>query len=514
VTGIPLSALLAHPRWSDVRDLTVLGADPDVGAAQIVRDLRRDIEPARGGLLVVLYSADRHDWRLDTVLGRSADAGIGAVVLEGTKPLLSSTLALARRLQMPVLGTPDPLSAYRSFERLCGEGDLELAELTLRALRFVAEAGSAVDDALVQITAALGRPVAVVDAQGALVAGDLHGHGLIGGVQPRGLSSRANQLRLPLADGALLLAHRLRLSGAHAWLAVWVPAPVDTELRALETAMLAVTPAVEHRLALARMTLERSARRRASVLDELLHPPITPATRRRCLDLGWELEGWHTGVHVGVPHDIDLAGRRVDVVAAFEGEQLPAVVVEHGDGWAVWVTTMHEPTVGEVQATASAIRRVHRRLRATLDVHVGVGRPHPGPEGIARTVTEAGDAARLARGRAESGKFLHVDRLGLAQLLLAWTGTDTFEPAAQSLLAPLAEASGELITTLSAYLDAESSLTETAAVLGVHRNTVGARIARIEALLGVDLSVPDDRLALHLACRTVTRRRDEHAAPT
>jgi PucR family transcriptional regulator, purine catabolism regulatory protein len=62
---------------------------------------------------------------------------------------------------------------------------------------------------------------------------------------------------------------------------------------------------------------------------------------------------------------------------------------------------------------------------------------------------------------------------------------------------------GDLIRTLAAYLDAESSLAETAAVLGVHRNTVAARIARIESVLGVDLGHRDERLALHLACRTV-----------
>jgi DNA-binding PucR family transcriptional regulator len=139
-----------------------------------------------------------------------------------------------------------------------------------------------------------------------------------------------------------------------------------------------------------------------------------------------------------------------------------------------------------------------------------VGRAHPGAEGIGRSLGEAADAARLAQGRPESGRFMHVDRLGLAQLLLAWTRTDTFQPAAQSLLAPLADASGELLATLSAFLDAESSVTETAAVLGVHRNTVTARIARIESTLGVDLSVPDDRLALHLACRTALRAAEGH----
>jgi len=38
-------------------------------------------------------------------------------------------------------------------------------------------------------------------------------------------------------------------------------------------------------------------------------------------------------------------------------------------------------------------------------------------------------------------------------------------------------------------------------VLGVHRNTVSDRIARVERLLGVDLSDPETRLALHLATR-------------
>ena len=69
-------------------------------------------------------------------------------------------------------------------------------------------------------------------------------------------------------------------------------------------------------------------------------------------------------------------------------------------------------------------------------------------------------------------------------------------------MAPLLGQPGDLVKTLAAYLDSESSLADTAAILGIHRNTVSARIARIVSLLGVDLAVPDDRLALHLACRT------------
>ena len=60
---------------------------------------------------------------------------------------------------------------------------------------------------------------------------------------------------------------------------------------------------------------------------------------------------------------------------------------------------------------------------------------------------------------------------------------------------------GELLRTVEAYLDAESSATNAAAVLGVHRNTVTQRMLRVAAAVGVDLHDPDERLALQLVLR-------------
>src|ERR1044072_2940438 len=97
--------------------------------------------------------------------------------------------------------------------------------------------------------------------------------------------------------------------------------------------MRAIAPTVELRLLLARMELERDTQRRASVLAEVLQQPVTSATRRRALELGWELDGWHTGIHVGVGAQVDVTDRRAEVTAAFDAEELHAVVVEHGDGW-------------------------------------------------------------------------------------------------------------------------------------------------------------------------------------
>jgi DNA-binding PucR family transcriptional regulator len=55
--------------------------------------------------------------------------------------------------------------------------------------------------------------------------------------------------------------------------------------------------------------------------------------------------------------------------------------------------------------------------------------------------------------------------------------------------------------TLATFLDEESSVIATAQRLGLHRNTVSARIQRIQSALGADLSDPQTRLALQLASR-------------
>lgn len=504
MTGIHLQAMLAHPRWASVVDLSRLETDPPMTGSTILRDLNQEVAPKRPGeLLVVLYSADRHDWRLDTLLSRAASHAVAALLLESVQPLQSSTHALAARLGLPILGTPTPLLTLEAFVRLRAQCDIELADLVLRTLAGTARSGPDLDDLLRQVTRALRRPVALVDGHGTVMAGqvDLLQDTLAASLPAHGPA----RVRLRLDPGSVLLAHPVGAAGTQAWLVAHVPGEIPAELDALQAALTVTAPAIEQRLAVLRMSLERDARRRTSLLAEVVQGPVTAAIRRRALDLGWELDGWHTALHLGAEHGVDYSDRRSEVMTAAEAEHLVPVVVESSDGWAAWITARREPGPEEVRATAIAIRRVHHRLHTVLPVHTGVGRPYPGPEGLGRSLSEAADAARLARSRPESGHFVHIDRLGVAQMLLAWTRTDTFQPAARSLLAPLTNHPGDLIATLSTYLDAESSVAETAAVLGVHRNTVAARMRRVESLLRVDLSVPDDRLALHLACRTSLR---------
>ncbi len=445
--------------------------------------------PAPGELTVVARPVAGTDWQIDALLRRCADAGATAVLLSGTEPLSASRL-LADRLAVPLLATSaSPLDLLVEARLLLAAPELDRADLLLATHRALGDRLRPPEEVVAVLRRLLRSPVAVLDDRGVPLAGEVGGRVRLDEAVPQ---------RTELDDG-VLLAHPVLLQRPAMWLAA--------ELRGTEAARAEVVPpalavaagALQRWLLANRLELERDARSRTALLGDLLRLDTEPGAdlRRRVADAGWRLGGWHVGLHLGVPAAVDTVARTQEVMRALDVE----AVVEHGDGWTGWVTFDHEPTAERVRALATRLQAAHRTLR--LGAHMGVGRPHPRPEGLAATVAEALDAARLAATRPETGHFLHVDQLGMAQLLLEWTRTDTFEPAARALVAPLRSVPGDLVRTLAAYLDAESSIAETATVLGVHRNTVAARVARIEQLLGVDLSRPDERLALHLASRAV-----------
>jgi hypothetical protein len=486
-----LRRVLASPGWAEHVRLVAGAAGLDRPLATVRATLDASHDPVPDELVVVVRPVAGTDWQIDALLRRCADARATGVLLPGVEPLAASRL-LADRLAVPLLNTgASPLDLVVEARLLLAAPELARADLVLATHRALGDRPRPPEEVVAVLRRLLRSPVAVLDDRGAPLAGELAEAGRVRRGEPV-------PQRIALDDGVLL---------AHPALAVWLA----VELRGTEAARADVVPpalavaagAVQRWLLANRLELERDARSRTALLGDLLRLDTEPGAdlRRRVADAGWRLGGWHVGLHIGVPASIDTVARTQEVVRALRAEDVDAVVVEHGDGWTGWVTFDQEPTAERVRSLASRLQAAHRVLR--LGAHMGVGRPHPRPDGLAATVAEASDAARLAATRPETGHFLHVDQLGMAQLLLEWTRTDTFEPAARALVAPLRDVPGDLVRTLASYLDAESSIAETATVLGVHRNTVAARIARIEQLLGVDLSRPDERLALHLASRAV-----------
>ncbi|WP_410594850.1 helix-turn-helix domain-containing protein [Amycolatopsis sp. lyj-23] len=488
-----LRRVLALPGWAEhVRVLAgTAGLDRPLATVQATVDASR--APAAGELVVVVRPIAGTDWQIDALLRRCADSGATGVLLPGTEPLTASRL-LADRLAVPLLSTgASPLDLLVEARLLLVAPELDRANLLLATHRALGDRLRPPEEVVAVLRRLLRGPVAVLDDQGAPLAGEVTGRVRLDEPVPQ---------RTELAGG-VLLAHPVLLQRPALWLAAELTGPAAASADIVPPALAVAAGALQRWLLANRLELERDARSRTALLGDLLRLDTEPGAdlRRRVADAGWRLGGWHVGLHIGVPAAVDTVARTPEVVRALQAENVEAVVVEHGDGWTGWVSSDHEPTAERVRSLAARLQAAHRALR--LGAHTGVGRPHPHPEGLAATVAEALDAARLAATRPETGHFLHVDQLGMAQLLLEWTRTDTFEPAARALLAPLHPAPGDLVRTLAAYLDAESSIAETATVLGIHRNTVAARVARIEQLLGVDLSRPDERLALHLASRAV-----------
>ncbi|WP_125615777.1 PucR family transcriptional regulator [Specibacter cremeus] len=512
----PLSSLLEHPSLADVR---VVAGPRDVLVRSVagVPGRLEDVSVALSGpafqggarsggaLLVVLSPVSALGWQFDAVLRRCAGKGVSAVLLSfaGSSPVAldAGSVLLARRLGVAVLEAPDAWRASVAFHEAIGSSGAAAARLTLRAARIGLNAGPDLEETLGMLEAELGRELLLIDRSGTVLRakGELTAveHSLL-----LRLGERTGPSTIEFGPGRVLLAAPVGTGlAARSWLGAVARADLYGDQAAVLSALEVASVAVGHRLVLTRLASERDARHRTALLEEIRDAgaAVRPSLLKRAIEAGWRLDEWHVGIRLIARGAVDAVAQRSEVLEAFTAEGLEVEIVEQVDGWVLWTSSVQEPSPVELDHVATRIRRAQGRLRATIETSTGVGRAQAGAVGLVSSLGEAGDAARLASSRPQTGYFLHVDRLGLAQLLLAWTQTDTFQPAAEQLLAPL----GDLRLTLAAYLDAESSLVEAAAVLGVHRNTVADRVSRIERLLGVDLGDPDTRLALHLACRSV-----------
>lgn len=160
------------------------------------------------------------------------------------------------------------------------------------------------------------------------------------------------------------------------------------------------------------------------------------------------------------------------------------------------------------ESTIAACRETYAALVELVGsshcVAVGVSSLNQGVEGLRRAVAEARSAARPRRSIPDN-TFRKFDEFGIDQALLDWYTSDEARESARRMLAPfgrLPVAKAEtLIQTLQTYLDHQGSITATADALYVHRNTLKHRMARIRELLDCDLSDPETRLAIQLACR-------------
>ncbi|MFB7089163.1 helix-turn-helix domain-containing protein [Streptomyces sp. NPDC056296] len=450
-------------------------------------------------------------------LARSSDAaGIVAEQPPGRLPM--ATVRLADKFRVPLIAVPelDPHRLTTDLDAFIRAPEME----AMRSLRnLIDRIGASHNDEaelLRGLRAALGGPVAVINAAGRVLGGE---DNALRGADPGEIERVCSRDQPITRDVSAADGDTVHLqpalppwrTAADLWLAARVPISSTMDTRVVRQVLTVASLAFGAQFSRTALAAERENRERALLLSKIIEESDSPRrdTIERAATLNWRLSGWHMAVQVSVAHhrNARLSPQVIpDVESALARQGIPTTMVEKPDGWVFWVTQEAEPHATE---TLDLTRRVRRALleagrgHPNVRLSAGVGRPHSGTAGIDLSLREARNGCLLARTSETPAAVEHVDAMNVRRLMTSWYNSEPVRETAEQFLAPLLEAdpSGELVHTLRCYLDHESSATTSAVVLGIHRNTVIQRLTRIRALLPLDLSRPDERLVAHLATR-------------
>jgi hypothetical protein len=460
-------------------------------------------------------SATYRQHLVELVARRMAARGGRVLITAGIQltEVPASTTRLADRLAIPVVVTSrsSALELAAGLLALVHTPGIAIAQAVEAAARRLRSVGGGLDRTLAVLESVLHARCAAVLPDGTVAAGQ----------PPVVAHTRLPRHPVTVAERTGDVAFAVSpVPGVSNPAALWLVAESDRGgLVWADTAATLLDMAagfVAARNAADELTAERDARYLSGLLTELFEAgdPVPAHIAERTVKAGWVLDGWHTAVYLtmpGVPADRprplshSARARLNDTLA----DVLPATtLVEYGDGWVSWSTSAAQPSAADLQALIAGLRRAMDRYHQTPGAPatvLGVSNPAIGVAGLAAAVAQARQAATVAVAAGHGDTVQPAEGLGMLRLLLGWYGSASFRDDAAQLLRPLlAAADGEqLLETLEAYLDSGRSPTETAARLGLHRNTVAQRIRRAEQELSVSLDDPDQRLAVHLASRAL-----------
>ncbi len=232
------------------------------------------------------------------------------------------------------------------------------------------------------------------------------------------------------------------------------------------------------------------ARLEALVVDALLRGEVEEPIRSRASALGWGGRG-QVAVIVGRTRDISPDAVADGVQRAARGARLDAICAVQGDRLVVAVD-------GVAGATdADAVRAARHFAGQFAPGPLVVGPVVPDLTAAGRSAGEAVSALRAATA------WPGAPRPVAAAELLPERALDGDVVARERLVAQgydaLAEAGGDLMGTVSAYLEAAGSIEGAARALFVHPNTVRYRLRRVGEVTGFVPTEPRGAFALRLA---------------
>ncbi|MEV0033213.1 helix-turn-helix domain-containing protein [Nocardia sp. NPDC050793] len=215
--------------------------------------------------------------------------------------------------------------------------------------------------------------------------------------------------------------------------------------------------------------------------------------------LGTSLRGWHLAAIIwtppGSPASDDLLRTGARMLGNATGKEPMTILVDEHNCWA-WISSTGRPSL-DVSALES-------ELRKQPPLRMAVGDRGSGLAGFRQTFRDAQGARGVAVAAAKVRQLTLYSRVAVAGLLMdrlpdvrAW---------AHRVLGDLMrddESTARLRETAQVYLDARGSLTDAAARMHVHKNTVHYRVRKAEELLGHSLGT--NRLDVEIALMVCDR---------
>lgn len=467
-----------------VRDLLNLPVFQDVklvageqGLERVVRWVHvidiPDMDPwIRGGELVLTtgaaWPADRR--QREVIVERLAAKGLSALLI-ATGRFLETVPPEIRRmgeaLQVPIFDAPFALpfvditeSVHRAIlERQWQK--LHHVEAAHRQLTRLAVSSSSFESLLGFLREFMRGQAAIVDRDGRHIAGDP-------------ISSQ-EAMAFPIVAaaqevaGALLVVPGVELS--------------EIEVRVLEQG---ATVAALH-IMRQRALVERELRARRSFVDDLLFGDVDEVLLEEARLQGFEPDHPYRVV-------VALSARKErDVRAEWLAGRLRRLL--EGRGIRLFFTTLSGTVILVLPAQIvdrSLFHRFAEELQAA-DVHFFVGGPTLG-----RHVRESFQQARAVRCCLPDLPVVFFEEAHVLRVLRA-TPPELLRDLMAATLGRLAAAGPHLVETVETYLTSGFSQLVTARRLGIHRNTLRARLERAETVLGRSLHDPELLAQLALA---------------
>lgn len=159
--------------------------------------------------------------------------------------------------------------------------------------------------------------------------------------------------------------------------------------------------------------------------------------------------------------------------------------------------------LGSSWANLTALKRAANALLLRLcsdtgtAINIGIGRYHPGLQGLAQSYEDARAAISLGS-RFQGHNRVHcLAELGIAAFV-GVADESTKVDLARYLLSPL-NREPELLMTLSAFFSENCCPSSTAKSLSIHRNTLSYRLDKIASLTGLEPRKFDDAIQMRLS---------------